>query len=242
MKNLQTWFLKFLLTIPFFFSCTQLAAQPQKIKSADSLFQSKQFTQSFELYQAVFTEKNYTPAMLLKMAYIQEGLGKIGPTIYYLRLYHLATDDEQALRKMEELAAKYKLSGFDSTDANRLQHWINKNKMIIQAGLALMLLATSLILFLQKRPGKKPWLATAVIILVSGLTLYLNNFYSSTSVIVVSDHTYLMDGPSAGAPVAGVVGEGNQFESIGQKDVWLKVRWMDKTVYVKKNSVRTVDL
>src|SRR5690348_1763124 len=103
MKNLQTWFLKFVITSSFFFFCLVTVAQAQKIKQADSLFQAKQYTQSLALYQSVFNEKKYSPAMLLKMAYIQEGLGKIGQTLYYLRLYYLASDDEQALHKMEEL-------------------------------------------------------------------------------------------------------------------------------------------
>src|SRR5882762_9738528 len=147
MKNLQTWFLKFVITVPFFFSFLSGGAQSQKIKLADSLFRSKQYTQSLELYQALFTSGDYSPAMLLKMAYIQEGLGKIGQTLYFLTLYHLATDDDQALRKTEELAAKFRLSGYDSNDAGRLWQWINKKIMIIQLGLAAMLLLTTCVLF-----------------------------------------------------------------------------------------------
>src|SRR3954468_14023429 len=111
MKNLQTVVLKFIVSVAFFFSCLYSVAQSQKITQADSLFRAKQYTQSLEVYQSLFNEQKYSPAMLLKMAYIQEGLGKIGQTLYYLKLYHLATDDEQALRKMEELAGKFGLSG-----------------------------------------------------------------------------------------------------------------------------------
>src|ERR1041385_4283576 len=100
MKNLQTWFLKFIVIITFFFFCQCSNAQSQKIIQADSLFRAKQYMQSLEVYQSLFSEQRYSPAMLLKMAYIQEGLGKIGQTLYYLKLYHVATDDEQALRKI----------------------------------------------------------------------------------------------------------------------------------------------
>jgi len=37
-----------------------------------------------------------------------------------------------------------------------------------------------------------------------------------------------------------VVAEGNQLQLLGQNDVWLKVKWQDKIVYVKNNSVLTV--
>jgi hypothetical protein len=242
MKNLQTWFLKFLITIPFFCSCQFAGAQSQKIKLADSLFQSKQYTQSLELYQSLFQEGKYSPAMLLKMAYIQEGLGKIGQTLYYLKLYQVASDDDQALRKMEELALKFKLGGYDSDDAGRLWQWINKRIMMVQLGLAGTLLLILYTLFIRKQKGQQPWLAAGVVIVVSASLLYLNNYYSNSSVIVNNDRTYLMEGPSSGAPVAGILAEGNQLPLLGYQDVWLKVKWMDKIVYVKNSAVLTVAL
>ena len=242
MKNLQIWFLKFLIIIPFFFSCQLLEAQAQKINQADSLFRSKQYTQSLELYQSLFNDQQYSLAMLLKMAYIQEGLGKIGQTLYYLKLYQLASDDEQALHKMEELAGKFKLSGYDSNDASRLQQWIDKKIMIVQVGLAGILLFTSYLVYRRRRKEQKSWLAAGLIILVSASILYLNNFYAGNSVIVNNDRTYLMEGPSSGAPVAGILTEGNQLQLLGHDDVWLKVKWMDKIVYVKNSSVLKVML
>jgi len=242
MKNLQTWFLKFLISISFFFSYQVGEAQSQKIKLADSLFRSKQYTQSLEVYQSLFNEKRYSPAMLLKMAYIQEGLGKIGQTLYCLKLYHLASDDEQALHKMEELAVKFKLSGYEANDASRFQQWIDKKIIIVQLGLAGILLLVSYVIFIERKKEKKSWLAAVVVIVVSASIFYLNNFYSSSSVIVGNDRTYLMEGPSSGAPVAGILEEGNQLQLLGHTDVWLKVKWMDKIVYVRNSSVLKVML
>jgi len=242
MKNLQVGFPKFIATIAFFFSCQHSIAQSQKIIQADSLFRAKQYTQSLEVYQSLFNEQKYSPAMLLKMAYIQEGLGKIGQTLYYLKLYHLATDDEQALRKMEELAGKFGLSGYERNDASRMQQWIDKKITIVQFGLAALLLLICILIFIRKTKEQKPWFAAVAIILVATAIFYLNNFYSDNSVIVNNDHAYLMQGPSAGAPVVAVVAEGNQLQLLGQNDVWLKVKWQDKIVYVKNNSALKVAL
>ena len=242
MKNLQAWFLKIIITFPFLLYCLSVNAQTQRIAKADSLFRAKQYTQSLELYQAAFNEQKYSPAMLLKMAYIQEGLGKIGPTLYYLKLYNLASNDEQALNKMEELAAKFKLSGYAEKDADRFQRWINKNRMLIQAAVAGILSIAAFSFFVQRKQHQKPWASAVAILLFSALIFYLNNFYSSNPVIVGNDHAYLMEGPSAGAPVVVLLAEGNLLESTGQEDVWLKVKWMNKIVYVKKNSVMTVAL
>ena len=45
-----------------------------EILQADSLFRAKQYTQSLSIYQSLLNKNSYSNAMLLKMAYIQEGL------------------------------------------------------------------------------------------------------------------------------------------------------------------------
>src|SRR5258708_3249160 len=175
MKNLQTSILKIIVYSFLFFSACAAYAQTRKIKQADSLFKAKQYTQSLELYQSVFTEKKYTPAMLLKMAYINEGLGKVGPTLYFLKLYYLASDDEQALKKSEEIAAKFKLSGYEVNDSSRLQRWVTKYTSMIQTILILILLGMAMIIFLQRKQDQKPWGALIAFALVMGLIFYSNN-------------------------------------------------------------------
>lgn len=218
-------------------------AQTDKIRQADSLFSAKQFTQSLELYHKVFEEKKYSPAMLLKMAYINEGLGKTGATLYYLKLYHLATDDEQALKKAEELAIKYKLSGYEINGGHRFTHWLIKKKLFIQVALAAALLAVAIVLFLQRqRQHERPWAIFSTAFVLAVLLLNINNLNNPTSVIVSSDKTYLMEGPSAGADVFAVISNGNLLESLDHEDVWLKVKWLDKEAYVKKTDVLAVEL
>ena len=118
MKILQTPFLKNVITsailaLSLYNVCAQ--SHTAELKKADSLFQAKQYTQSFELYTSVLKEKQYSPAMLLKMAYIQEGLGHTSMSLYYLHLYYLASHDDQALTKMEEIASKNGLEGYQSS-------------------------------------------------------------------------------------------------------------------------------
>ena len=242
MKILQTSLLKILVSLALFFFITVVHGQPPKIRAADSLFRSKQYTQSMALYQQMIKGKEYSPSMLLKMAFIQEGLGKIGPTLYYLKLYYLASDDEQALQKMEELASKFKLNGYSPTDADRLKLWVSKNLFLIQFILASLLFFASILVFLQRKKNKVSWSGVFFLFTTMALLSYLNNFYSIPSVIVSQDHTYLMDAPSAGARVVGIIGEGNQLEPLGQTDVWLRVRWQNKAAYLKANSVLHVTL
>lgn len=217
-------------------------SQVEKIERADSLFKAKQYTQSLELYQSVFNEKKYTPAMLLRMAYINEGLGKMGPTLYFLKLYHLATGDDSALKKTEELAAKFKLTGYEEDNSIRLQRGIMSNAIWIQVGLSFTLLIIAIVIFIQNKQTRRPWELLSAFILIMALLFYATNFTSSESGIVSNEKAYLMDGPSSGANVVSVISEGTLLKLLGHEDVWLRVKWTDKEVYLKEKSILKVAL
>src|SRR5690349_20257780 len=73
-----------------------------QLELADSLFMEKKFTQSLEVYRQIYDQGAYSPAMLLKMAYVEEGLGHTARSLYYLDKYYLMSRDDRALEKMEE--------------------------------------------------------------------------------------------------------------------------------------------
>jgi hypothetical protein len=242
MKNLQTHFLKFNLFVLFFLGTLTSFSKEQSLAKADSLFRLKLYTQSFEIYNAVLSNGKYSPAMLLKMAYIQEGLGHIGQSIYYLRLYQQATNDLQAIEKMQELAEKYNLTGYENNDASRVLQWVNKNLLLLESILlvtTILILMTAFLLKSKKRSARVPAIA---IVVVTALIIYLNNYVTIPSVITNGKKIYLMEGPSSGSSVAAILGDGNQLQVIGREDVWLKVRWNDKNVFVKENNVLRISL
>ena len=116
---MQKWVCKILVALSIACGSHASAASAEDIlKKGDSLYSGRKYTQAFEVYQSLHAGGQYSPTMLLKMAYIQEGLGHLGESMYYLNLYFLATDDAQALKKMEELAQKNNLEGYE-TDEDR---------------------------------------------------------------------------------------------------------------------------
>ncbi|MBS1489109.1 MAG: hypothetical protein JSS93_01125 [Bacteroidetes bacterium] len=237
MKNLQILILKSLITFLLTILTLPSIAQPGNIARADSLFKMKQYTQSAGIYQSVFQERKYTPAMLLKMAYIEEGLGKVGMTLYYLKLYYLASRDPQALIKMDELATKYNVSGYALKEADRLGLWYEHNKTTILLILIFFLLLSCVwAIYLHKNKQRVAASAWLTIVLTLGV-LIINNYEPPHSVIVKNDHTYLMSGPSAGASVVAVIPEGHQLKEMGYEDVWVKVKWMDQPAYVKADAL-----
>ena len=214
------------------------------LQKADSLYTGRQYTQASEIYQSLFEQGLYSPAMLLKMAYIQEGLGHLGESLYYLNLYSLATDDAQALKKMEELAEKNNLEGYETNETTKIVAWFQEQYSTIAfiiASVGVFLLA--LIYYQRVRKNLKPTLTgVGMVITLALLFLHINFSNKSERGIVAWPQTYLMSGPSAGASVVAIIGEGHQLQIKGKEDVWLKVSWKDNDVYVKNFLLKPVHL
>lgn len=244
---MQRPFLKFLaLSIILVTSAFLSSAQTSgyRLTIADSLFQAKRYTQSLEHYEEILRQRQYTPAMLLKMAYVHEGLNQIGPAMYYLNLYHIATHDKAVLSKIDELALKYNLEGYETGDSDRFWSFYLDNHLLISlalAALAILMLSISYhTRFKRHSRPTAPAIAAALVVIL----LFVHQQYGAgrSRGIISQSTTYLMAGPSAGAAVIDVVGDGHRVDVIGRKDVWMKIRWDDEVAYVKQRSVRPVRL
>lgn len=230
------------------FACTFQSTFAQtssfRLKTADSLFQAKRYTQSLEHYEEILKQKQYTPAMLLKMAYIQEGLHHIGPAMFYLNLYYSVTNDKTALEKIDELATKYNLEGYKATDTDKLLSFYHDYYTYLTLALAaLMILTLSFMFYTRFRLKSRPAGGFALmIILVAGFGVHFFYGRQIATGIVSSPSTYLMSGPSAAAQVVEIVGDGHRVEILGKKDVWLKILWNGEVAYVKENNLMPVSL
>lgn len=243
MKNMQRRLVKILLLIPGL--CCFLAASGQitsfRLQQADSLFEKKQYTQSLEHYKAIIERGEYTPSMLLKMAYIEEGLGRVGQALYYLDLYYLATNDNVVLGKMEELSTKYNLRGYESSDATLALSLYHDYREIISITLATAAIFLLSLLFFWRRRGKRVIAsASFLFVVIAALAVHINVGEKIATGIISEPNTYLMDGPSPGASVISIVDEGHRVEILGKVDVWYKVKWGDDLVYVRNFDVLTV--
>ena len=123
-----------------------------RLQTADSLFTAKQYTQSLQHYEKIFAQNQYTPAMLMKMAFIEEGLNHIGQAMYYLNLYYARTSDDSALEKMTQLSEKFRLQGYQDPEAESALSFYRQYEDHISVTLAvIMLLFFSLIVFQKRR-------------------------------------------------------------------------------------------
>ncbi|MBL7846493.1 MAG: hypothetical protein JNL40_03420 [Cyclobacteriaceae bacterium] len=222
-------------------SLTSGAAQLQK---ADSLFSSRQYTQAFDLYLSLHQQHLGSPAMFLKMAYIQEGLGHLGESLFYLNLYSQVSHDRQASQKMSELAEKNNLEGYEEDPFEVIARPLREYYAPI-AGLlsALALLAVALQVNRARQHRRpSPWLGLLLLLILAGLFTHVQYSRRSHLAIVTHPVTYLMNGPSSAASVIEIIGEGHQLRVQQQQDVWLKVKWRDGDAYVRDFLVRKVEL
>jgi hypothetical protein len=245
---MQRGYLKFLATtgiLLMFFSVQAFSqTSSHRLRTADSLFQAKRYTQSFDHYEQMLKQNQFTPAMLLKMAFIKEGLLQIGQSMYYLNLYFIATHDETALDKMNELATKYNLEGYDASETDKLLtiYYDNYNYISL-AVLALIIFALALTFYTRIRLKRKP-IVSFILVAFFGATIFIHLFYGERlqTGIITNASTYLMTGPSSAASVVEIINDGHKVEVIGQKDVWLKIKWAGDVAYVKRSTVLPIKL
>jgi hypothetical protein len=245
---MQNPVLKFLFLFSLIIFTTSTASKGQSatfsLTRADSLFQQKRYTQSFEVYQSILDRHEYSPAMLLKMAYIQEGLNHIAQSVYYLNLYYRVTQDETVLLKMEEVANKYRLEGYAPSEAETLYVLYRQHHLKITLGIVVTLVFIFTLISVQRvRYQKRPYAAGALLLIFSTvLLLHLHWGEGRTNAIISKNNTYIMDGPSAGASVVSIVRDGHRVKMKGKNDVWVKVEWGDKDAYIKETNLLPVTL
>lgn len=244
---MQSGILKFLVGVVILFVVSSLSVRAQvagyRLKQADSLFLEKKYTQSLEHYQTILSQNEYSPAMLLKMAYIQEGLNRVGQALYYLNLYYLASNDKTVLGKMEELASRYNLEGYENSDADRVLVLYHDFHFYITLALAAIVVFLVSLAFSSKRKGQRPiasGIVTVIVLLV--LFIHVNMGEKISTGIIGSSNTFIMEGPSPGAPVVEIVAEGHRVEVVGKRDVWVQVMWNGEVAYVKEGNLLQVTL
>jgi hypothetical protein len=216
-------------------------APDRQLLLGDSLFLQKRYTQAFQTYQAVEQQGYCTDAMLLRMAFIQEGLGHTAESLLYLNRYWLATGDPQVIEKIQEVAQKKNLSGYDydSIDQLRLQLAHIRLPLAI-GGSAIVLLLLSLSVYLTRIQHQGRWFSLAASVFVATLAAYGIWAAQPPAFAISQPAAYLMEGPSPGSSVLARIEQGHRLLLKGEKDIWLISDWNGREVFVRKSSVQLV--
>ena len=235
----------YLISLFLLFTCSLTHAQKLSAKTlatADSLFAAKKYTESFELYQHLLEEqRTASPAMLLKMSFIKEGLGDYANALYYINLYYLQTADQKALDKMAEIAEAKDLQGYKSDDFDFAKTIFFKyfNYLIIILA-ALALLFASIMVY-QKKNSIRPVVPSIMTLIMLALLFYTLNFGREYhKAIIAQNDTYIMSGPSAGSDVLEITKKGHRLSVIGETDIWTLIEWQGQRAYIKSDKLKMV--
>jgi hypothetical protein len=211
------------------------------LTSADSLFEKKQYTESMELYERFLHAGFYTPRMLIRLSLIKEGLGDYTYALYYLNLYYAKIPDKSVLKKMDELAARYNLEGYDYND---LVFFISLYDQYYTYIIIAFLSASALFLlylYVKRREKKGMGLRPLLFMFILGAVYIISNYNIIPSKAIINSDASLMSAPSAGAELIGQINKGHRVTIQGKDDIWCKIKWHDKTAYVRENNLLFVD-
>lgn len=231
----------FFLFLTVFFQPVQAQKVTPALQKADSLFQAGQVEQSYPLYRQARGQAGLQSArQLLRMAYIQEGLGHYPAALYYLSVAQAWQPRYATWHKMVALAQEHRLTGYPDTWRQNLAITIQRYYYRLLQGLLLLAVAGGTLLLLRRRTADRAWWATygGYLLLVG---LFLNLLAPGRVGLVARPRAPLMAGPSAGSAWLTTAAAGDRFEVRGQQDIWFRVQWQGRDAYIRRPDLLLVE-
>jgi hypothetical protein len=212
----------------------------QDLLKADSLFKQQDYTTSFRIYKDILNKGHqYSPQMLLKMAYIQEYFQDYTATMYYLHLYYDKTPNRAVLKKMEDLALRQNYSGYAYSDLEFFQTQFNKRYLDILQGL-LMAAVFVLILMIRRRQKHKRFsrgFQVGFLGFLAFIVYFINFLGFGRQGIISRDNVAIMSAPAAGASWIATASAGHKIGLKQEKDIWYETEWNGRKAYIRKKNV-----
>ncbi|WP_156109338.1 hypothetical protein [Hymenobacter sp. APR13] len=217
-------------------------AQPgaQELQKADSAFVAGAYTPAYQLYRQVLRQhKVASPQMLLRMAYVQDGLGHYPAALYYLSMAYKRQPSLATWRKMAALARDRRLTGYPDT-------WRQDLRLLVQRyyypGLQVLLIGAvaggMLLILRRRRLSRGWWVSYGTYLLLAGV--YLLRLAPERAALVARPRAALMSGPSAGASWLTTAAAGDRLLVQGRQDTWYRVQWQGQDAYIRTQDLLLV--
>lgn len=238
MPSLKSIFLT-KLSIFFFLFLQSIHCQADvpQLLVADSLFQQRSYKEAMEIYQTNYQSGIYSPAMLLKMAFISEGIGDNENATLYLSKYYDLSPTPQAITKMKSLTGQAELVGYQVSDGARFILFLVEYKEIIVGALTLFLIISLIFLWSKGNKLTEARFYWPSVILIT-LIFVANNFLKpQNTALVTSSPTFIVSKPSAAGELIDHVEPGHRVKIKASKDIWYEVEWKEKISYIRKDQV-----
>lgn len=213
-------------------------ASKSLLQKADSLFEKQKYMEAVKLYDSLFVQHEiFSPSMLLKMAYIHEGRGEIFKTLYFLNVYNLHFPNVKVVRKMEDMAKKNNLKGFDYSDFEYFVGLYNEYFFLIEWSLLILCIFLFIYQVVRFVIGKYLNIPrTYLLIFLSLFTLLVVNIgLPSYKALVISEQALGMESASAASKVVTVIQQGNQVNVLNKDGLWFEVLFENQTIFLRED-------
>lgn len=175
--------------------------------------------------------------MLLKMAFISEGIGDNENATLYLSKYYDLSPNPQTITKIKSLTGQNELIGYEVSDGMRFVLFLVEYKEIIVAALTLVLIMSLIFLWSKGKKLTEARFYWPSVILIT-LIFATNNFLQApNAALVTKSPTLIVSEPSAGGELVDLVEPGHRVKIKASKDIWYEVEWKEKIAYIRKDNV-----
>jgi tetratricopeptide (TPR) repeat protein len=245
---MQAYYLKkiiffFILNLTF----TQLAksqSDGEILKRADSLYKTENFNAAEVFFEQNIPKlKNPSNVLYLKLALIKEKKGDFLKTMYFLNKAYELSPNEKILAKLNEIAMNHNLKGYELSDFNFLILFYKQYSGFLVALLLILGIYIFVILLIKKY--KNNWTPfnqkIFLIVYLIGIGFLLNLPDKYHQGIINHDGVLLRTEPSAAATIEVSIDKGNRLNVLGGNDIWLRVLWNDKFLYLKESDIWLVE-
>ncbi|WP_297338372.1 SH3 domain-containing protein [Algoriphagus sp.] len=207
------------------------------VSQADSLFDQQNYQEAMNLYVQNYESGLYSPAMLLKMAFIAEGMGDKEQATLYLSKYYDLEPTNQIISKIKDLTGQNTLYGFEVSDSGRFLLFLVDYKEYLVGCLAILLIVSLLsIWWMGRNPEGKVSYWPSVILLL--LLFVSNNFLRGPRTgLITTSPTYVVSKPTAGGSIIDRIEPGHRVKIKASKDIWYEVEWKNSVAFVKKEHI-----
>jgi len=170
--------------------------------------------------------------MLLRMAYVQEGLGHYPAALYYLSMAQARQPRLSTWRKMAALARDRRLTGYPETWREDLLLTFRRYYYLGLQGLLIGAVVGGILLLARRRTVARGWWTAYGVYLVL-IGVYLNLLGTERAALVARPRAALMSGPSAGATWLTTATAGDRLIVQSQQDTWYRVQWQGQDAYIR---------
>ncbi len=232
-----------------FFFCVCLfisqATYSQKLSSqlhrADSLYAKGAYLKSLTIYRQILEkDREYSPQMLLKMAYMEEALHRYANSMYYLNLYYNLHPSRSVLRKMEEVARTQGLTGYEYRDSDFFLTQFKKYYLKLLEAMLIVAVAITTFMILKRRNSffSSTFTRVAFLGFLGFLLYYINLLTFRQFGISQKPQAAVMADPAAGSKWLANLSAGNRLTITGEHDIWYEVYWKNQKAYIRKQNLR----